>query len=246
VADELLTDDQEADRAKQWLRENGAFLAAGIVLGLGGLFGWQQWQDYKLEHAGKASIVWEQLRVAIDGDRFNEVSETLALLESDYPETPYMDQARLSTARMHMNKNEPELAAEQLRLLTEGTQDDNIRRIAELRLAQILLFQQEHEEALSVLEGTDYSAFAGQYHELRGDIYLAMGELTDAQTEYTLAIASLEDGVINREFVSMKLDDLTGALVVSEPELPETQDTQDTQDTPEPELSETDVSPVDE
>ena len=75
--DEFLTDEQQADRAKQWLRENGVFIAAGVVIGLGGLFGWQQWQAYKMRIAGEASVVWEEMRSAIRGERYNEVDDIL-------------------------------------------------------------------------------------------------------------------------------------------------------------------------
>ena len=113
--DEFLTDEQQADRARQWLRENGVFIAAGVILGLAGLFGWQQWQEYRTTEAGEAASVWEQLIEAIDGQRYNEVTETLQVLESDYPATPYLDQARLAIARMHMDRNSPADALEQLR-----------------------------------------------------------------------------------------------------------------------------------
>ena len=211
MVDELLTDDQEVDRAKRWLRENGAFLAAGVVLGLGGLFGWQQWQNYQLEQAGKASIIWEQMRAAINGDRFNEVAETLTLLETDYQGTPYLDQARLAAARMHMLNSEPESAAEQLRLLIDNTGDAGIKRIGKLRLAQVLLFQQQHEEALQILDA-DSSAFAGQFYDLRGDVYFAMGEMEEARDAYEAALNTVEQGVINRQYVQMKLDDTVARL----------------------------------
>ncbi len=55
--DEFLTDEQQADRAKGWLRENGVFLAAGLVLGLGVLFGWQDYESYKLEQSAEAAGV---------------------------------------------------------------------------------------------------------------------------------------------------------------------------------------------
>ncbi len=149
--DEYLTDDQEVDRAKQWLRENGAFLVAGVVLGLGGLFGWQQWQTASLEHAGEASLVWEQMQTAVAGDRFNEAEETLDILATDYSDTPYYDQARLAMAKLHMDRSEPEAAASQLRELQDSAGDPLIARIAELRLAQVLLYQQQPEEALAII-----------------------------------------------------------------------------------------------
>jgi len=213
--DEFLTDDQEAERAKQWFRENGVFIAAGIVLGLGGLFGWQQWSDYKIVQAGEASMVWEQMRSAINGERYNEVDETLELLELDYPGTPYLDQARLAVARMHMDRNSPDEALEQLEVLTRSGSDPQLRRVAELRSAQILLYKSEYERALQMLGENASPAFAGLYHDLRGDIYFAMDRLEDAANEYQLALQLDASGSTDRSYVQIKYDDVNGTLAVT-------------------------------
>jgi predicted negative regulator of RcsB-dependent stress response len=213
--DEFLTDDEQADRAKQWLRENGVFIAAGIVLGLGGLFGWQQWQDYESGVAGEASVVFEQLRGAINGERYNEMNETLELLASDYPGTPYVDQGRLAVARAHMERNSPDEALEQLRAITSGAKDAQLRRVAELRIAQILLYQAEYDAALNVLGENADPAFAGLYHELRGDIFYAQQRIAEAATEYQLALDTDATGAIDRAFVQVKLDDVSGSVVVA-------------------------------
>ena len=214
--DEFLTEEQEVDRAKQWLRENGTFLVAGVVLGLGGLFGWQQWQDYQLRHAGQASIVWEQMRAAIDGERPNEVAETLEILESEYAGTPYLDLGRLAIASMYLDQNAPDKAVTQLEQVIANSSDKNVRKIAGLRLGQVLLFQQQYDSALDVLNAEDESAFAPQTHELRGDVLHAKGDMEAARDEYLAALASPPDAVFNRDFVAMKLDDVTGALAQSD------------------------------
>jgi len=213
--DEFLTDEQQADRAKQWLRENGVFIAAGVVLGLGGLFGWQQWQEYKVRLAGEASVVWEQMRSAIDGDRFNEVNETLEILETDYSGTAYLDQARLALARMYMDRNSPDEALQQLQLLAGGGKDSQLRRIAELRMAQIYLYQSEYEAALAILGEVSSPAFAGFYHDLRGDVFFAQGKLESAAGEYQLAMDPDASGYIDRSFVQIKLDDVRGSIAVT-------------------------------
>lgn len=218
--DELLTDEQEAARARQWLRENGGFIAAGIVLGLGGLFGWQYWQDYQTSQAGSASVVWEQLRSAITGERFNEVNETLELLESDYANSPYLDQARLALAKTHMERNDVAAAAEQLGKLATTGSDPYLSRLGELRLAQILLFQEQYDEALTTLGAADETALAALYYELQGDVYYAQGHFEDARNAYEAALAQGVPGVIDRAFVQMKLDDVSGvsqALTQSAP-----------------------------
>jgi predicted negative regulator of RcsB-dependent stress response len=212
--DEFLTDEQQADRAKSWLRENGVFLVAGIVLGLAVLFGWQRWEAYQLTKSGEASVIWEQLRSAIEGGRYNEVDETLALLESDYASTPYLDQGRLAMARMYMDRNLPDEAIESLNALVTGADDGELRRVAELRIAQIYLYQQRYDEALAILGPDDTTPFVAQYHELRGDIFFAQGQLEDARDEYGLAMEMDKFSTIDRAYVQMKHDDVSGSIAV--------------------------------
>lgn len=213
--DDLLTDDQQADRARQWLRENGIFIAAGVVLGLGGLFGWQQWQGYKERVAGEASVLWEQLRAAAGGERFNEVNETLSLLEKDYSGTPYLDQARLLKAQMEMERNSPDEALKQLELLAKSGRDPQLRKVGELRLAQVLAYQGEYDQALKALGTNTDPAFDGLFHDLRGDILYSQGQLEAAATEYELALEKNTDGAIDRNFVQVKLDDVRGSLAAA-------------------------------
>jgi predicted negative regulator of RcsB-dependent stress response len=210
--DELLTEDQEAERAKQWVRENGAFILAGIVVGVGGLFGWQAWQDSSLESAGQGSVVWEQLRDAVEGERYNEVDETLALLETDYASTPYLDQARLAIARMYMDRNDPESAAASLSALVTQASDPYLRRLGELRLAQIYIFQEDYAAALASLGPTETTGFEGLFHELRGDVFIAQGQLDDAREEYRRALDVDSSGVLDRSYVQIKLDDVLGSI----------------------------------
>jgi predicted negative regulator of RcsB-dependent stress response len=203
--DEFLTDEQQADRARNWLRTNGVFIAAGVVLGLGGLFGWQQWQDYQTRIAGEASVIWEQLRSAVEGERFSEVDETLARLEKDYARTPYLDQARLLLAQMEMDRNAPDEAIAQLQLLVKSGGDPQLRRVGELRLAQVLAYQGRYDEALAALGSKDETSFASLYHDQRGDILFFQGQLEDAASEY-------EYGAVDRAYVQVKLDDVRGSI----------------------------------
>lgn len=213
--DEFLTDEQQAERARQWFRENGVFIAAGVILGLGGLFGWQQWQDYQTRVAGEASVVWEQLRAASAGDRYNEANELLALLEGDYAATPYVDQARLTLARMNMDRNSLDEALQQLELVARGGVDPQLRRVAELRMAQLYIYKTEYAQALKILGDTDDSPYAALYHDLRGDALFAQGQLEDAADEYALALDKDTAGTIDRAFVQIKLDDVGGTIVTT-------------------------------
>jgi len=136
----------------------------------------------------------------------------LALLEKDYPRTPYLDQARLLIAQMEMARNAPDEAIAQLQLLAKSGGDPQLRRVGEFRLAQVLAYQGQYEEALAALGSKDESPFASLYHDQRGDILFSQGQLEDAAAEYELALALDEVGAIDRAYVQIKLDDVRGSI----------------------------------
>ena len=48
---DLKTDDEKAEELKAWWKENGTSVIAGVALTIGGMFGYQQWQQYKLDQS---------------------------------------------------------------------------------------------------------------------------------------------------------------------------------------------------
>ncbi len=61
MVDENLTDEQQADIIRQWLRDNGLSIVGGLGLGLAAIFGWNQWQSGETSHAEEASDIYEQI-----------------------------------------------------------------------------------------------------------------------------------------------------------------------------------------
>ena len=212
MTDELFTDDQEAERAKQWLRTNGIYIAAGVLCGLGGLFGWQGWKDYQQGQAAEASLVWSMLQEAAGGDRFNEAEELRTLLENDFSSTPYLDQARLTLSRMYMDRNDPAAALQQLRLLKEDGRDPLLRQIAVLREAQVLISEEQYDVTLELLSDEPPPGLAGLYLDLRGDALLGNGDFAGARDAYQMALVSDPGNALDRNFVQMKLDDVAVSL----------------------------------
>ena len=206
--DEYLTDQQQAEKLQRWWKENGAFVIAGLVIGIGGLFGWRQWEDYQLAQAENASAAYEQLILVIGGNRANEAAEQLLALTDEYSGSPYIDQARLAMAKMHMDRNSPTEAADQLELLLAHSDNAQFRHIARLRFAKVRLHQGEYDAALASLAQGEPSAFMPQYHDVRGDVFFGMGRVDEARAEYEQALFSAAPGVIERALVQAKLDDL--------------------------------------
>ena len=210
--DELLTDQQQAEVVRNWLRENGWVVLVGLVLGLGGLFGLNEWRDYQAGRNSEASLVYEELVAAVLDSRPVRAAELEAQLVGEFSGSPYVDQGRLAMAKLHMDRNEAEEAAGYLQRLIADTDDEGMRRIGSLRLARVRVQQQKYDEAIAALDGIDEnSAFAGRYHEVRGDAYFAKGQLEDARREYEAALGTVQSETLNRALVQVKLDSLGAA-----------------------------------
>jgi len=211
VDDEYLTDQQQAEKFRGWLRENGPYLIAGIVLGLGGLFGWNQWQSYQERQAEAASVIYEDLRKAVAAQNVDKALAELAVLESDHGGSPYLDQGRLVVARLYVDRSDLERAVTHLRQVVDSSDAPPTRNIARTRLARLLAAQEKYEDALKVLVNPDSPAFAPMFHDVRGDVYQAMGKLDAARSEYQQALNGETSAVvIDRAFVQAKLDALGG------------------------------------
>ncbi|MGI9344282.1 MAG: YfgM family protein [Gammaproteobacteria bacterium] len=211
--DDFRTDEQQAEVVRQWLRENLAFVVGGIVVALGGLFGWQQWQDYRDTQAERASGLYEELIAAVGGGRLTQAEEVFADLQSRYAGSAYIDQSRFVLAKASMDRNDFETAAEHLAAAVDNTTSPEFRHIARLRLARVRLQQQQYEVALDVLGPSNPdSAFAARYDDIRGDVYFAQGRLDDAREAYEAALmAGQIPPVVDRVLVQAKLDALGGA-----------------------------------
>ena len=211
MEDDFLTDEQQADQVKSWLRQNGPFLIAGVVLGLAGLFGWNQWQRYQEQRAEAASALYDQLLQSVGEQRVEVAAGQLQQLESEFASSAYVDQARLSMAGLYVSRIKPEEAIARLQLVVDKGAAEEIRNIARLRLARLLSAGEKHEEALKVLNVSGTGAFAPLFHDVRGDVYYAMGKLPEARSEYEQALnGEMAAAVLDPNYVTAKLDELGG------------------------------------
>jgi predicted negative regulator of RcsB-dependent stress response len=216
--DEQLTDEQQAEVVRNWLRENGGFIFGGIVVAFGGLFGWQQWQDYQQKQAERASALYEELLLAVRGGRAAQADGLFVDLNAKFSRSTYVDQARFVLAKSAMDRNDFEVAADYLGAVVAATDSDEIRHIARLRLARVRLQQRKFDAALEALGTADTnSAFAPRFDDVRGDIYYEQERFDEARTAYEAALSGAQgQPVIDRVYVQAKLDALGGARAADE------------------------------
>lgn len=208
--EDLLTDQQQAEVVKKWLRDNGLWLAAGVVLGVAGLFGWFQWQDYQLRRAEQASVLFDEFRAAAAKPALEDAELTMQKLSTEFAGSGYTDQARLIMARLYLDRSDSDKAADYLRQVSTGAANEEIRLLATLRYARLLVSKDAAEEALKALAISVPAGWGPAFHAVRGDVYYALGKRNEARSEYEQALKVAETPGLDRAYIQAKLDDLGG------------------------------------
>ena len=130
--DEYLTESDQWERVKTFLRENGVAMIVGVLLGAGVLWGWSWWGDHVTARSNAAAARYLDVLDALGRNDKARAIELTEQLKKDYSATPYVDQAQLALARMHVTRGELEEAAQRL----DGCHAEFQRRTAPARGAR--------------------------------------------------------------------------------------------------------------
>ena len=198
---------EQIDEMKAWWSEYGSYVIAGVVIAVGLIIGFNLYKSNKLEAQIAASEMFETLAVHVTDGDIDDAESVAAQLANNYANTAYAAQSRLAMARLYMDNNRDEDAAEVLRELLEMRGHGPLKHVGRSRLARILLYQEKPQEVLDLLEGQDNEAFTGIYAEARGDAHVALGQFAEADEAYRAALAA-GGGTVNAGLVQMKLLDL--------------------------------------
>ncbi|MEW8029762.1 MAG: tetratricopeptide repeat protein [Candidatus Thiodiazotropha sp.] len=203
---EYQTEEEQVEAIKRWWKENGTSVIAGLVIGLGGVFGWQAWGNYKDRIGAEAALAFNQMMAAVDqGDRPSAVKQA-ELMRSNY-DNSYSIFAAMAEARVKLDEGDAATAISSLEWASENTDNQALKQLVQLNLARILLNEGELDAA-EKLVALEQGGFAGEFAVIRGDIAFARGDKAAAAAAYTQAM-TLE--VSNRNLLQMKLDDLAAA-----------------------------------
>ncbi len=202
-----LEEEAQVEALKRWWKANGGSIIAGVVLGLAGIFGWNAWQNYQQTQAQQSSDLYSQLLNAVQQKQYDLAEGIAQRLTGEFGNTAYADFAYLFQARVAVEKDQLEQAKKSLGMLLTSGRDPNFRHIARLRQARVLLAMGNPQDALKVLTSSevgDAGKFAGQYEEIKGDVYFTLGKLSEARQAYSKAIAL---GRVH-PYLNTKLNDL--------------------------------------
>jgi predicted negative regulator of RcsB-dependent stress response len=205
---EYLSEKEQWEQIREWVRSNGVWVVAGVAVGAAVLLGWRWWQAYRDTRALQAGEQYSQIVQALEkGDR-TEALVHLGELERSYPSSAYADQGRLLGARVYVDSGDLDRAAGELESVSAHSGDHELALVARLRLARVQIAQGKPDVALATLNAVEPGAFAPGYHEARGDAYYAEGDKAAALGEYRAAAAGSGPSAAPDPLLDLKIADL--------------------------------------
>lgn len=205
---DYLSEEEQTEALKGWIRQNWSYVLLGVALGLALLAGWRYYQSYASNRGEAAAELFREYVNAFDAHDQAKLDGLFKQLDSKYATSPYADQVRLLQAQRHVGAGEFDKAAADLRAVADNSKDDNLAKIAKLRLARVLIQQEHYDDALKLLDVAKAGAFEAQVHEARGDAFLAKADQAQARKEYQAALAAVGDAGEGRRLLDLKLQDL--------------------------------------
>ena len=199
-------EEEQLERIREWWNKNSKTVLWGVAAAIITAVSVQSWMSNQRQHIETASAEYAQLLEYIDSDQ-TKAAGIAERIVSDYDDTSYASMAAMLQARMAAEQNDWDKAAASLTWVVDNSDDEGISHIARLRLARVLLQQDKADAALALLDDAEQDAFAADYEELLGDIYLQQGEKDKARSAYAKAVAMVSIRGNNR-LLQMKLDDL--------------------------------------
>jgi len=201
-------DDYEQEQLiKEWLNKNWLTIVAGIALGIGGLWGYGQWQASKTKNIQAAANDFVQIEQLLLLDEVTEAETMIADYEAKYGANIYVVKARLMAAGKLVEQDKIAAAKAHYEALIEVKPEKSIAEMARLRLARLLVSEGDYTAALMQLDKVQSQAYQTIVEEVVGDVYLAQGDLSKAKDSYQLALNEGE-GYSGRQIVEMKLADV--------------------------------------
>jgi len=206
-----LEEQEQLATLKGWWKDNGTGVLVVLAAVVISFAGWQGWRSWQAGQAQQAAALYESLLKGLQANDAKSVRDAGGSLVENFPRTLYASMGALASARFHFERADMKSARAQLQWVVDRSASEELRDVARLRLAGVLLDEKAYDEALAQLEAKHAPAMEGQYAALKGDVLLAKGKPAEAKAAYRLALekSDARSGAF-RAGVQLRLDALGG------------------------------------
>lgn len=206
-----LEEQEQLATLKGWWKDNGAKVVAIALAAAIGAAGWQGWRGWQASQIQQAAALYDTLVKAVQASDAKALRDASGTLVESFPRTLYASMGALAAARFHFERADLKNAKAQLQWVVERSSSDELKDIARLRLAGVLLDDKMPDEALKLLDAPHAAPLAPQYAALKGDVLVAKNQPAEAKAAYKQALEKAgERNAAFRASVQLRLEALGG------------------------------------
>jgi len=202
-----LEEQEQLAALKAWWKEHGGAIVLGATLVVAAFGAWNGWLWYQRSQSAQAAVLYDTLQKAARANDLKTTRETAGAILESFPRSAYAPLAALVSAKVQFQAGDLKTARAQLQWVVEHVGSDEIRSIATLRLASVLLDDNEPDAALKILEAKPHPGFDALYASQRGDILATQKRRSEARAAYKSALEKAEAGTL-RDALRLKLEAL--------------------------------------
>jgi len=206
-----LQEQEQVDAIKSWWKDNNKWVIGALTVALLAFSGSQYWKSHQQSQSIEAGKLFGEVEKQLSSGDPKRVNDAAAALVEKFSGSAYAPRAQLLAAQVNLQNKDAARAKTQLKWVIEHASETGLQDTARLKLASILLDEKAYDEALKVLDATHPEAFVGLFSDLKGDVLLAQGKISEARTAYQVALDKLDAKSNYHNLVQLKLDGLGDA-----------------------------------
>lgn len=205
-----LHEQEQLAKVKYLWKDWGKYLIVSVSLVILGYIGSSIYQWQQKSQAQEAAVLYTQLGSAVAANEFKQVFKLTDQLMLTLPRTEYTAMASLIAAKVAFKQKNYALTRKYLTWTKSNARDRSLQSLAILRLASVSIDQGDFAQARELLKSKHDLAFDGLFYENRGDMYIAMGDLTKAKDAYKEGLQKAANEPTTQQSIQMKLDLIGG------------------------------------
>jgi len=203
-----LEEQEKIDGLKSWWEVYGTLVIIIVATFVAGIFGTQAWKYYQKQQSDQTVELFISLQGIAESRDSVKTRDAARLLTEGFPGSGYASRAALISARASIDAKDIKNTRNQLQWVLVNSEEIELKDIARLRLAGLLLDEKKHDEALKLLESKHSEFFDSLYGDLKGDVYADKGTISEARAAYKMAMSKIDKKETRYKIIQMKLDAL--------------------------------------
>ena len=149
-----LEEQEKIDGLKSWWEVYGTLTIIILATFIAGIFGTQTWKYYQKQQAEQAAKLFISLQeIEASGDP-KKIGDAAHLLMEGFPNSGFASRAALISARASIDGNDVQNTRNQLEWLLANSGEVELKDLARLRLASLLLDEKKYNEVVKLLESS--------------------------------------------------------------------------------------------